>query len=149
MANKNLPVKDDKDFIGEFETMDLDELRDKQFVVAVNTGSTDKGKFICTTTHGPYDYNEMIEEVGTMWKQHQHHAKVYILEKKREVRVKWLDANTIDYIEANWEELVMEGILDGSIEEKDFTCRAGIIEADKEDDPRMIANEEDSEEDDL
>lgn len=137
MSNiKNLPVKKDSDFIGAFETMQLDELKDKLFTVAVSTGDPEKSKFITTTVHGPYSFIEMVEEVGYMWQEHTHHSKVIILDKNRDNNIKWLDKNTIDYIEANWRSLIMDSVLDGSIENKEYTCRAGINEEEDSSDPR-------------
>jgi hypothetical protein len=132
----DLPVKEnDGNFIGEFEVMDLDKLREKTFLVAVNTGEFDNPKFLCSTLHGPYNFYEMLEEVGSMWTDHQHHAKVHILKKNKKEHAEWLDANTIDYIEANWKDLVVEYLLE-SPKDKEFTCEAGTVEAKDEDDPR-------------
>jgi hypothetical protein len=130
-------INKDENFIGEFETMDLSELKDKFFMVAVNTGSREKAQYLCTTLHGPYSYVEMLEEVGFMWKEHQHHAKVYVVEKDRTKPNMWLDTNTIDYIEAQWENLIMDGLLDGTMEQKPFTCRAGMLVAGKDDEDEV------------
>lgn len=146
----DLPVKQGDDFIGELETMNLDELKDKTFIVSVSTGDRDKAKFICSTLHGPYDFYEMIDEVGNMWTEHQHHAKAYVLEKDKTKPCKWLDKNTIDYIEAHFQEIISEGVLfDDYFDEKEYTCKAGIVEASKEEDPRheSESNEDTTEQD--
>lgn len=141
----NLPVKKGDDFIGEFEVMDLSELKDKQFMIAVNAGEREAGRFVCQSLKGPFTYYEMLEEVGQMYRNHQHHAKVYFCEKKRDVMAKWLDTNTIDYIEAHWDNLVVEGLLDGGLDDevKDYTCMAGVNEAEAGDDPLTVEDDGD------
>lgn len=132
----DLPVKTDENFIAEFEVMDLSKLKGKSFMVAVSRDARSKGKFICTTAHGPYDFYEMCEEVGVMWREHQHHAKVYVLQKDRKARAQYLDENTTDYIEAHYVDLITEGLLDGVFEEqKQFTCQANVVEDDGEENP--------------
>lgn len=137
MSNSNLPVKTGDDFVGEFEVMNLDALRDKTFIVAVSTGDRNKVKQLASTMHGPYDFYEMCEEVGVMYKELQHHSKVTILNKDRTVLPQILDENTVDYIEAHYLDIITEGLLDGAFEEKqEYTCQAGIVEADASEDPR-------------
>lgn len=126
-----LPVSEvsteEKEFLAEAEVMDLSPIKDKTYVVAVGTGDPNKVKFLCSTIHGPYDFTEMCQEVGEMWVQHQHHAKVIIMEKDPKSKVLLLDANTIDYIEAHYVDIIMEETL-SAFEEKEFTCVAGTIE---------------------
>jgi hypothetical protein len=139
MSNQvDLPVKEDPDsFIAEFETMDLSKLKDKTYLVAVSREDRNGPKFVCSTSRGPYDFYEMCEEVGVMWRDHQHHAKVYILERDRNARVRFLDHNTADYIECHYADIVTEGLLEGVFDEqKVYTCQANIKEDDGEDDPR-------------
>lgn len=121
-----------ENFIGEFENMDLSKIRDKTFIVAVNTDDYSLPKFLFRTMHGPYDFYEMIEEVGKMWLEHQHHAKVHILKKDRNERVEWLDANTIDYIEANWKDILCEFLIDDTTDKK-YTCEASTVVDDEDD----------------
>lgn len=122
------PVSEEqKEFLAEAEVMDLGPIKNKTYVVAVGTGDPNKVKFLCSTIHGPYDFTEMCQEVGEMWVQHQHHAKVIIMEKDPKSRVLLLDANTIDYIEAHYVDIIMEETL-SSFEDKEFTCVAGTIE---------------------
>jgi hypothetical protein len=143
MPNNNLPVKTGEDFIGEFEVMDLSSLKDSMFVVAVSNGDRNKCKFLASTVHGPYTFFEMCEEVGMMFKEHQHHAKVTILSKDSTKAPKFLDENTIDYIEAKYVDIVTEGMLDGVFDEtKEYTCKVGINEADTSDDPRQPKTED-------
>ena len=47
--NMNLPVKTGDDFVGELETMDLGELKDRQFMVAVSNGDRSGVSFVCST----------------------------------------------------------------------------------------------------
>jgi len=116
-----------KEFLAEIEVMDLTPIKDKTYMVAVGTGDPNKVKFLCSTVHGPYNFTEMCQEVGEMWTQHQHHAKVILLEKDSKARVLLLDGNTIDYIECHYIDIIMEETLAG-FEEKEFTCAAGTIE---------------------
>jgi hypothetical protein len=120
-----------KEFLAEIEVMDLSPIKDKTFMVAVGTGAPDKVKFLCSTVHGPYNFTEMCQEVGEMWVQHQHHAKPIILEKDSTKKVLLLDANTVDYIEAHYVDIIMEESF-ASFEEKEYTCVAGTIEEKEE-----------------
>lgn len=134
MSDKNLPVNKSKDFVGEWEKMNLDELKSGSFLVGIGIKEREKGKFISSTVRGPYDYFEMIEEVGYMWMEEQHHAKVIICNTDREKPNKFLDENTIDYLEAHWQDLAAEILLED--DDVDYTCRAGINENDADEDPR-------------
>ena len=116
-----------KEFLAEIEVMDLSPIKGKTYMVAVGTGDPNKVKFLCSTVHGPYNFTEMCQEVGDMWTQHQHHAKVVILEKDPKARVMLLDGNTIDYIECHYQDIIMEEFLAGVEEPKDFTCVAGTV----------------------
>jgi hypothetical protein len=136
IMKKDLPVKKDN-FLAEAEVMDLSALADKQFVVAVATGNPDGIKFLCSTIHGPYDFTEMVQEVGDMWNVHQHHAKVIFMDKDVQNPVKMLDGNTIDYIECHAVDIITEAMLGGAFDEdKDFTCQAGIVNEEESTDPR-------------
>lgn len=128
MSNQDLPVKSGEDFLAETEVMDLSPLKDQLFLVAVSTGERSKGRFLTNTPHGPYSFVEMCEEVGTMYQEHQHHAKVVVLEKARTKAVKHLDENTVDYIECHYMDIIAEAMLDGVFDDKEFTCQAGIVE---------------------
>ncbi len=140
--NMNLPVKQGDDFIGELETMDLSELKGKQYLVAVNQGDPNDVKFVCSTIRGPYTFEEMCEQVGVIWRQHQHHAKAIVLQKDPSAKPIYLDGNTIDYIEAHYEDIITESMLDGVFDEvKDYTCRAGLVEGDNSDNPLAAENQ--------
>lgn len=136
--NFNLPVKSGEDFIGELESMDLSELKDKTFMVAVSNGDRNKGKFVSTTIRGPYSFAEMCEEVGTMWAEEQHHAKVIIPSRKRNEPIKTLDENTIDYIESHYLDIITESMLEGLLDDKEYTCRAGIVVDDSADESKKV-----------
>lgn len=147
MSKDDLPVNKSKDFVGEFEKMNLDELKEGEFLVAIGTGDREKGKFLPSTIRGPYDYFEMIEEVGYMYSEEQHHAKVIFVNKDREKPNKFLDENTVDYIEAHWQDLAAEILLED--DDVDYTCKAGINENDANEDPRTAkADDEGSTEQD-
>jgi hypothetical protein len=127
MSDSNLPVKTTEEFLAENEVMDLSPLKSELFLVAVSTGDRNKSKFLSTTVRGPYSYTEMLEEVGVMWKEQQHHAKAVILSKDRNARLKTLDENTVDYIECHYLDLITDAMLEGAFD-KEYTCRAGIVE---------------------
>jgi len=120
-------TEEQREFLAEAEVMDLTPIKGKTYMVAVGTGDPNKVKFLCSTVHGPYDFTEMCQEVGDMWVEHQHHAKVIILEKDPKKKVLLLDANTIDYIEAHYIDIIMENTL-AAFEEKEYTCVAGTVE---------------------
>lgn len=136
IPNMNLPVKTGEDFVGELETMDLSELKDKQYLVAVNQGERSGVKFVCSTIRGPYTFEEMCEQVGVIWKEHQHHCKAIVLQKDPSAKPVYLDENTIDYIEANFQDIITESMLEGVFDDaKDYTCRAGVVVGDGSDNP--------------
>lgn len=157
--NMNLPVKTGDDFIGELETMDLSELKKgQQFMVSVSNGDRNGVTYVSSAQRGPFTFEEMCEAVGVMWKEHQHHAKVVICEKDFTKDLKYLDENTIDYIEAHFQDIITESMLDGVFDEiKDYTCRAGVNIDSGDDNPLSTKNVaakqetkvEDEEEDDL
>lgn len=117
-------MEEKKPFIPQIEVMDLKELFDKTFIVAVSTGPRDDGRLLAKTIHGPYDFDEMVGEVGRMWSEEQNNAKVYILEKDSKKRSMWLDSDTIDYIQTHFADIVVERILVS--QDKTYTCVAGI-----------------------
>jgi len=137
-VNYNLPVIKGEDFIGENHYMDLSELKDKTFMVAVSNGDRNKSKFVSTTIRGPYNFAEMCEEVGTMWAEEQHHAKVIIPSRKRNEPIKTLDENTIDYIESHYLDIITESMLEGLLDDKEYTCRAGIVVDDSTDESKKV-----------
>lgn len=151
--NLNLPVKSGEDFVGELETMDLSELKGKQYLVAVNQGDRNKIKFLPSTIRGPFSFEEMCEQVGVMWKEHQHHAKVIVCSTDAAKPLVNLDENTVDYIEAHFQDIITEAMLDGVFDDdKDFTCRAGLNTDSNEENPLAVENKaetqiEDDEED--
>ena len=140
MSDENLPVNKSKDFVGEWEKMNLDELRSGTFLVAINRGDREKGKFMSSTIRGPYDYFEMIEEVGYMWSEEQHHAKVILVNQDRSEPNKFLDENTTDYLEAHYVDLAAEFLFED--EDIEYTCRAGVNKNEASDDPRTAEAED-------
>lgn len=144
----DLPVKKEN-FLAEAETMDLSEIKKEKFLVAISTGAPDGVKFLCSSVHGPYDYAEMLQEVGSMWQDHQHHAKVIMCDKDAKKQVRLLDGNTVDYIELNYADLITEEMLQGAFDdEKQYTCRAGIVSGEESSDPRHKKAEENASESD-
>jgi hypothetical protein len=137
----DLPVKDGEDFIAEAETMDLTSIKTETFLVGVSTGDRNKVKMLYSSAHGPYNYAEMLEQVGSMYNIHQHHAKVIILTKDATKAARFLSENTVDYIEAHYQDLVMEEMLTGGQLEdgKEYTCKASVVETISDEDPRRKA----------
>jgi hypothetical protein len=123
----DLPTADPETFIGEFAEMDLSEIKDKVFLVALSTGDPTKPKFIPESVCGPLDFFEMVETVANVHMDQQIHAKAMIPSKKFGEKPKVLDSCTIDYIEAKYAEILMEALLTGELEKK-YTCKAGFID---------------------
>lgn len=134
--NSDLPVKKEN-FLAEAEVMDLSKIKDKAFAVAVSTGDPDGVKYLCTTLHGPFGFTEMLQEVGEMWVNHQHHAKVILMSKKQDEKIVYLDANTVDYIECHYSDIIVEEMLGGAFDNKEFTCQAGLVTEEESTDPRQ------------
>jgi len=126
-----LPVADPETFIGEFAEMDLGPLKDKTFLVAISTGDPTKPKFVPETIIGPLDFFEMVEAVANIHMEEMLHAKAMIPSKKFGTKPQVLDACTIDYIEAKYAEILMEGLLTGDLDKK-YTCQAGFIKYEEE-----------------
>lgn len=129
MGDKELEVGNPETFLGEFEQMDLSALKGLMFMVAISTGDPGKCKYIQESIHGPYGLYEMAGKVEYMWKEYQHHAKVLITSKDTHKPPQFLDECTIDYLEAKGGNIVMEGMLNGDDLNTDYTCKAGIFEA--------------------
>ena len=123
-----------KDFIAELHEgeMDLSELYDKSFIVGVNTGERDKCKMLCSTIKGPYDFSNMVERVGKMYTEHQHHAKVIILTTNENELNQFLDEDTTDYLEAHWENIVFEATFESQLT-NNKTMKAKILTGSDED----------------
>lgn len=143
-GNLNLPVKSGEDFVGELETMDLSELKGKSYLVAVNQGDRNKVKFLPSTIRGPFSFEEMCEAVGVMWKEHQHHAKVLVCSQDMTKPLINLDENTVDYIEAHFQDIITEAMLDGIFDDKEYTCRAGLNEDSNEENPLAVENKQEA-----
>lgn len=137
MSNDDLSV-DKENFLAEVEVMDLTDYKDKLFVVAIGTGSPEAVKFLSSTVHGPYTFVEMLDEVGSMWKEHQHHAKVVVLDKDPTKKTQILHPNVVDYIECHYIDLVTEELLGEAFKdvEKVYTCKASTVEEQESSDPR-------------
>jgi hypothetical protein len=141
MSNSDLPYPNPETFVGAFERMDLSELRQNQFLVAINTGNPTSPDFICRSVRGPYSLSEMAEEVGIMWRDQLHHAHVTVLQKDRNAKARWLSPEVVDYIEQNFEDIITEEFLGNFTGE--FTCRAQIFDTDTEPKPQDEAEPQD------
>jgi len=132
------PITQSEDFCAELMdgTMDFSKLIDQQFIVAVNTGPRNKQALLASTIRGPFDFYQMVEAVGCMWEREQHHAKCFILTTDFEKTPSFLDEGTVDYIEANWADIVATGILEEAIrgDSSDVVIPVGLIEMTSEED---------------
>lgn len=139
-SDDTVPVTQQDDFVAEFvkDQMDLSKLKDLTYVVAINTGDRNACKLLASSIRGPYDFHEMIEQVGSMFKHEQHHAKVTILTKDSDAPVMFLDSGTTDYIEAHWESMIFEDILEAACTTPEYVCEAGFINEVKEDDEEEL-----------
>jgi len=111
------------DFIGEFENMDLSELKDKQFMVAISNGKRDEYGFLCSSLIGPLSFVQMVDNVQNIFKNEVLHAKAMICGLEFGSHPKFLSENTIDYIEAKGDQIITDETF-GSTDDK-FTCKAG------------------------
>lgn len=104
------PITQEEDYCAELDgrKMNFEHLKGEQFIVTVSTGPRNKAKGLLSTVRGPFDFTEMVEAVGSMYQREQHHAKVYKLEKAFDKPTFFLDEGTIDYIEANWQDILFE-----------------------------------------
>lgn len=123
------PVTQDPDYCAELDgrKIDFGYLVEKTFLVAVSTGDRNKPKLLASTMRGPFEFYEMVEAVGCMFQREQHHAKVYVLEKDFNVGIAFLDEGTIDYMEANWQEIVSCGILEQELFGDEEVIPAGAL----------------------
>lgn len=137
---EDLKVGNPETFIGECEVMDLSEIKDKIFMVAIASGDPSKCKYIQESIHGPFGFYEMVEQVDNMWKEYLHHAKVIVTSKDMHKPPEFLDECTIDYLEAKASEIIVEGMIGGDCLVKDYTCKAGIFQADTNGLPEKTKN---------
>lgn len=123
-------VTQDPDYCAELDgrKIDFGPLVDKTFLVAVSTGDRNKPKLLASTMRGPFPFYEMCEAVGAMFEREQHHAKCYILERSFEKGIAFLDEGTIDYIEANWKEIVSTGILEQELFSDEEVIPVGMFD---------------------
>lgn len=128
----DLPTANPDTFIGEFHEMDLSELKDKTFMVALSTGDRAKPKFIPESLCGPLSFIEMVEIVANVHIDLQLHAKAMITSKKFGEKPQVLDPMTIDYIESKYSEIMMEALLTGELE-KNYIAKAGFVSYEEKD----------------
>lgn len=123
------PITQEEDYCAELDgrKMNLEKLKGHQYMVAVSTGPRNKPKLLASTMRGPFDFSEMVETVGSMYEREQHHAKVYKLEKSFEKPIFFLDEGTVDYIEAYWQDILIEEELEAAIFDSEESIEAGII----------------------
>lgn len=114
---------------GEFEEMDLSELYDHKFMVAIGAGKRCSSAIQCHTICGPFDFYAMVDTVAKIWEEQQLHAKVFIPHDEYTKRPTFLDEQTVDYIEAKYMDIAFDHILNP---DKEYTCKAGLIEADEQ-----------------
>lgn len=111
------PITQQDDYCAELDgrRMDLEKLKGHQYLVAVSTGPRNKPKLLASTLRGPFSFTEMVEAVGAMYEREQHHAKAFQLQSSFDKPIFFLDEGTIDYIEANWQDILIEEELETAI----------------------------------
>lgn len=114
-----------KYMVGEFEEMDLSSIKDKSFMVSINSGPRNENQYACSALCGPFDFFRMCETVGQIFEEQLVHAKVMITQSEFGSEPQFLDENTVDFIEARYQDILMEGLLTGDIH-KSYTCEAGF-----------------------
>jgi hypothetical protein len=79
----------------------------------------------------------MVETVGKIYEDQQVHAKAMICSKEFGEPPQVLNENTMDFIEARHEDIIMDGLLGGELTEaKDYTCTAGFIKYENEEEEK-------------
>ena len=137
MSDLEKPVTQSEDFSAELDCdrMDFSNLHDEQFACMVSTGDRNDCKALCSTIHGPYSFFDMVSIVGKTWAEHQHHMKPFILNTKLREKAQWLDQGTVDYIEANYQQMILVGVFEkelfGDDEEGEVVLTAGVVEDEK------------------
>lgn len=123
-------MRDEEDFCGALETMDLRPLQGKIFIGGISTGPRKEYGILPSTIRGPMTFEEMIEFVGTTWKERTLHSRVFASSRFLNQPNEYLDPCTIDYIEAHWQDILMDLLINGELSEKEFTCTSEIIKID-------------------
>ena len=138
------PVTQEEGYCAELDDrkINFDSLRGKTYIVAVNTGPRNKPKLLASTIRGPFDFSRMVESVGSMYAREQHHAKVYVLEESFDKPIFFLDEGTIDYIEANWENILIEEELEAAIFDDKEVIPAGLISQEYNEEGKNGANQQ-------
>lgn len=115
-------------FLGEIETMDLSDIVDKQFIVAINSGPKNKPGLIPSSIRGPVSFIEMVELVKDLYRIERLDAKVIIPSKTWQESNQYLDECTVDYIHAHALNIIAEFHLFGQYRPtQNFTCKAGTL----------------------
>ena len=118
-----LPTGDPENFIGELENMDLSELHENTFLVAVEGG---KG-IMPSTVSGPFNFLDMVDVVGDTFSKTGLNCVVFESKTDPFAKAQTLDTCTIDFIQANYENIIMDSFLNPDFSEE-FTCKAGFEE---------------------
>lgn len=124
------PITQQEDYCAELDgrKMNLEKLRDHSYMVAVSTGPRNKPKLLSSTIRGPFNFVEMVEAVGSMYEREQHHAKAFQLQRSFDEPIFFLDEGTIDYLEANWKDILFEEEFEAAVfGEDEDVIPAGII----------------------
>jgi hypothetical protein len=132
----DLPETQKEEFVAEFRKgeMELSTLKDKLFCVSVNSGDRNKPKFLCSQIRGPFSFYEMVEYAGKLFANNMMHAKIVTLTKDIEEKPQFLDAGTVDYIEAHYQDIIIDGMLEGAgpFAEIEKTIEPGFIKDSEE-----------------
>ena len=105
--------------------MDMRELYEQKFAVAVSTGNLDDYGLIITSLKGPYDFSDMVNEVLRLHEQ-KDNAKVVLMSTNLEKKTKLLSPETIEYIQHNGADILLEETF-GLVDEKGYNCKARLF----------------------
>ena len=133
-------------FVAEFHKgeMSLEKIKDLTFICSINKGDRNKPHFLCSQVRGPFDFYEMVNFIGETYKDFMVHGKAVSLTKTFEEQPLVLDAGTIDYIEAHYKDIIMDGILgeSGPFAGIQKTIEPGFTSSAPEESLKRVNNEE-------
>ena len=87
------------------EKLDVRELADKTFLVAVAAGDTDWVDMLPSTIKAPLDFPDMVQEVGNIWGKLLH-ARVAIINGKNPAE--FLARSTVEHMEDNANDIIAD-----------------------------------------
>ena len=122
-----LPLADPITFMGEFDSLDVSELVDLTFLVALSRGARGGIDYMPDTVAGPFTFIEMVEHVANGHTDFVMHMRAFVPAKKLGEKIRVLDVCTIDYIEAQYDRIIADHVLIGQ-ESGIHQFRAGFVD---------------------